>query len=526
MTTENIVFGNEAREKIINGINILADAVKVTLGPKGRNVVYDIKRGLPKTTKDGVTVARHVNLADPFENMGAKLMKEVAGKQGFKSGDGTTTATVLAQAIVNESDIAICSGANPIDLKKGIDLAIEMTLDELHNYSKPVETFKETKAVATISANSEEALGEIIAKAVQAVGKHGAVVVGESLSSETTFEVTEGLEINSGLASPYFINEPSRYSCELTEPLVLVYDRELKNVAPLLGLLGQVVEAGRSLVIIAPKIDGEVMQTLVVNKEQGGFQCAAVNMGNLEVLRDLALLTGGILVSRESGMELKEVTLEFLGTCSKFKSTKDSSVFIGCQGDKEIIKNNIEALTKLVEESTNEEERSHLKNRLGRFTGKIAVINVGGQTDVETSERKDRVDDAIHATQAAVSEGIIAGGGSVLYKISEIIEAPSHFNKDQTQGFRIVKQSLKSPVEQILYNAGLEFDLASEIPLDIVSGINAQTGKVVDMFKENIVDPLKVVKDALKNASSVAGLVITTEVLLTQPVPKEFPLTF
>lgn len=529
---KNIVFHTEAKLKLLAGINILADAVKVTLGPKGRNVVYDVSKGLPRTTKDGVTVARHVNLADVFENMGAKLMKEVAGKQGFKSGDGTTTATVLAQKIVTTGIDLVSSGANPMDVKRGIDIATEVVIKELETMSKEISTFEDIKSVATISANSEQALGEVIARAVETVGKHGTIVVGESRTSDTILEVVEGIELTSGLASPYFINTSSRFSCELSNPLILVYDRELKNVAPLLGLLGQIVEKGRSFLVIAPVVEGEVLQTLVINKEQGGFQCAAVNApsygeNQMEILRDLAIITGAVLISKESGMELTDVTIDMLGSCEKIKSTKDSTVFINCQGNPETRQNNVNALEETLLQAKTEEERSKIKNRLGRFKGKIAIVNVGGLTDVEVSERKDRVDDAVHATQAALLEGIVPGGGVALMKISRKVyqdSLPETMNEDQIKGYECLLNAIESPFKQILANAGYTgttFSLSLE---NVSEGVNAQTGKIVDMYEEGIIDPTKIVKSALQNAASVAGLVITTEVLLTPPEQKVFEM--
>lgn len=527
---KNILFHAEAKEKLLAGINVLAEAVKVTLGPKGRNVVYDVSKGLPRTTKDGVTVARHVNLEDIFENMGAKLMKEVAGKQGFKSGDGTTTATVLAQKIVTAGLDLVNKGANPMDVKRGIDAATALVINELDNVSRQIDSFKDVKNIATISANSEEALGEVIAKAVEAVGKHGTIVVGESRSSETILEIVEGIELTSGLASPYFITEMSRFVCELSNPLILIYDRELKNVAPLLRLFGQVVEQGRSLFIIAPSVEGEVLQTLVINKEQGGFQCAASNApsygeNQLEILRDLAVITGAILPSRESGMELTDITIDMLGSCEKIKSTKDSTVFMGCKGNPETRANNVEALENLLTQATTEEERNRLKNRLGRFKGKIAVVSVGGLTDVEVSERKDRVDDAVHATQAALQEGIVPGGGVALLKIAQNVfinsEADSETHSSFKMGYDILLKSCSEPFKQILKNSGID---DCSIPSGFNMGVNAQTGETVDMYEAGIIDPTKVVKNALQNAASVAGLVITTEVLLTPPEQKMFEL--
>ncbi len=521
---DNIKFNKEARDKLVTGINILADAVKVTLGPKGRNVVYDIQGGLPRTTKDGVTVAKYVHLEDVFENMGAKLMKEVAGRQNFKSGDGTTTATVLAQAIVNNGLTLVDKGANPMDIKRGMDKALEDILFALTNLATPVETQEEIKSVATISANSETVLGELIADAVSAVGRDGVVTVDESKSMETTLEIVEGLEVTSGLVSPYFITDFSRNVCELKEPLILFYDREISNVAPLMSLLEAVIQAGRSLLIMSTKTTGEALQTLVVNKQQGGFQCACVNApgyGEMsrEVLEDLALITGGILVSEESGIELKDVTVDMLGSAEKIQAFKDSTIFIGGKGNKDNIEEIAVGLREDIEDADTSGDRDRLKRRLGRLTGGIAVIHVGGLTEVEVQERKDRVDDAIHATQAAIEEGIIAGGGSPLMYLSQVtfVNKGALPNRDQSNGYHLLLSSLEAPLKQIMSNSGYKL---KKLPISPDVNYNAQTGKVENLIEAGIIDPVKITKTALQNAVSVAGLILTTDCVLTE-VQKE-----
>ena len=506
---KNIKFNEEAREKLVNGINVLADAVKATLGPKGRNVVYDVKHGLPRTTKDGVTVAKYVELEDPFENMGAKLMKEVAGRQNFKSGDGTTTATVLTQALINN---AIESDVDPVTIKKSYEECLEKSLDFLETLSKPVETQEEIKSVATISANNDSDLGELIAQAVETVGRDGVVTVSDSKTSETTLEIMEGLEIPSGLVSPYFITDMSRYVCEIENPLILFYDKELSNVAPLMPLLERVVSVGRSLVIMTPKISGETLITLITNKQQGGFQCAAVNapgQGEIqrEILQDLALITGGVFITGDLGLNLSDISVEHLGEVESFKSFKDSSIFINGKGNKEKIEEVAQNLRKKLGEVKTVQERDKIKARLGRLTGGVAVIHVGGATEVEIEERKDRVDDAIHATQAAIEEGIVAGGGLGLKEIARFLRSSS---EEFDTGTMFFIESLEEPFYTIIENSGLA-SYEREYP----NGHNALTNKPENFLESGVIDPTKIVKTALQNAVSVAGLVITTECLLT-----------
>lgn len=525
MTQENILFNEEAREKLLTGINVLADAVKSTLGPKGRNVVYDVKRGLPRTTKDGVTVAKHVELADVFENMGAKLLKEVAGRQNFNSGDGTTTATVLAQAILEAGIKAVKDGGNPMDIKRGIDSATTRVVEELEKLAKPVDTHEDILNIATISANSDHELGALIADGVSKVGRDGVVTVTESKTGETSLEIVEGLEITSGLASPYFMTDYSRMICEIDNPLILFYDGDLANIGPLMNLLEKIVSDGLPFVVIANNIAGEVLQTLVLNKREGGFRCAAIKAPSFgttrrEIMDDLALITGGTVISDDIGLGLKDVTLEHLGQVKQIKSTKDSTILIGGKGDQEVIEETSKNLREQIEEAKDAKKRDEIKRRLGRLSGGIAVIHVGGVTDVEVQERKDRVDDAIHATQAAIAEGIVIGGGNALLKVSnKLLGNAKVGNSDIISGRDLLLHAIQVPYKQILENAGLDpikFDMY-KTPHE---GVDAQTGEIVDMFQAGIIDPVKIVKNALQNAASVAGLLITTECVLTE-VPKE-----
>ncbi len=524
----NILFESEAREKLMEGINILANAVKCTLGPKGRNVVIDKKRGLPRTTKDGVTVAKHVELEDKFQNMGAKLMIEVAGRQNFKSGDGTTTATVLAQEILQKGLAEVNAGVNPMDLKRGIDKACLWIIDELKAKSKILETSEEISQVATISANGEKEIGNLIAQAVERVGREGVVTVDESKSMETSLEVLEGMEFLQGLVSPYFLTDFSRHVCELNKPLILLHDERLSNIAPLMPVLEAVVQAGRSLLVVAEEIDGEVLSTLVINKQKGGMQVAAVRAPGYgedrkTFLEDLAVLTGATLVSKETGGRLEDFTLEHLGNADRVESSKNSTVIIGGGGDKKEISDRVEHLKKEAKEATTQEEREKLRARLGRLSGGVGVIHVGGVTEVEVKERKDRVDDAIHATRAAIESGILPGGGIALYKASQkdvtgLIQDSE--NNDQYRGMMILLNAVKKPFYQILMNAGYDVDSvlknSNGFEKSYGEGFNAQTGKQVNLLEDGVVDPTKVVINALENAVSVAGILITTETIIAE----------
>lgn len=528
---KNILFNEEAREALMEGINILANAVKCTLGPKGRNVVIDRKKGLPRTTKDGVTVAKHVELPDAFPNMGAKLMKEVAGRQGFKSGDGTTTATVLAQAILQKGLEEVAKGANPMDLKRGIDKASNFIVERLKENSVGVTTGEEISNVGTISANGERLIGELIKEGYEKVGHEGVITIGSSNTEDTTLEILEGMEFLQGLVSPLFLNQESRGMCILNNPLILVYDRKLSNVAPLMNLLEGVVQAGRSLLIVADDIDGEVLHTLVINKIEGGFPVAAVRSVGVgddrrEFLDDLAVLTGCTLFSSDLGDRLENLTVDDLGSAERIESSKNSTIIIRGNSDKDVLGMRLENLRKEMKDAKDEYTREKLRARIGRLSGGVAVINVGGATEVEISERKDRVDDAIHATRAALEEGVLPGGGTALYRVS--MEDSSGYlfretlNEDQKKGFMLLLKAVKVPLEQICINAGYKTPKISTAE-DFEIGFNAQTGVKENLIESGVLDPTKVVRTALENAVSVAGILLTTETVITEVI-KEEPL--
>lgn len=533
----NILFEEEAREKLMEGIDTLANAVKCTLGPKGRNVVIDKKKGLPRTTKDGVTVAKHVELEDKFSNMGAKLMIEVAGRQNFKSGDGTTTATVLAQAILHKGIEAVNAGANPMDLKRGIDKAAVFLSQRLQERSTPIETYMEISNVGTISANGEREIGDFIAEGYDTVGREGVITVGESKSVDTKLEILEGMEFLQGLVSPYFINDYSRHVCEIDNPLILIYDKELSNIAQIMTILEAVVQTGRGILIIADDIEGEVLSTLVVNKQNAGFKVAAVRapgVGNdkREFLDDLAILTGASFFNSDTGDRLEDLTLEDLGQADKIESSKNSTIIIGGKGSSEDIDRRIKTLKKDMEEASTQEERERIRARLGRLSGGVAVLHVGGATEVEVKERKDRVDDAIHATRAALEEGILPGGGTALYRAS--LEDASDLvfgleNEDQVKGIMLLLQAVKVPFKQIMINAGYDPSVVLENEKFVEDaynvGFDSQVGKITNMVESGVIDPTKVVRTALENAVSVAGILITTETVITE-YDKEEPLVF
>jgi chaperonin GroEL len=531
---DNILFSKEARDKLMVGINILADAVKVTLGPKGRNVVYDVKNGLPRITKDGVTVAKYVKLKDPIEFMGAKLLKEVAGRQSFKSGDGTTTATVLAQAILKQGLKLVEEGYNPMDLKRGIDECAKNVIEILEKNAIPVTDFEQIKDIATISANSEEEVGRLIAEAVQKVGKDGPITVDESKTLETRLEIVEGLEITTGLVSPYFMTNFSRHVCELDNPLILFLDKTVNNVAPYMNLLEAVIKEGRSFLLVAPKVEGEMLSTLVLNKQDAGFPCAAITAPSYgetqkEIMEDLALATGGVFITDDLGLRPDQIELSHLGSCEKVQAFKDNTIFIGGKGKKARIDEFCDKLREDLLGADNAEDRDRLKRRLGRLTGGIAVIHVGGLSDVEVGERKDRVDDAIHATQAALEEGILPGGGTALLSCSQLLmlEANPDGNDSFVFGYDLLREAITIPFTQIMSNAGVcvnsvldnhekEYSrVTGETGFWSNYGINAQTNKLVDLIQDGVVDPLKIVKSALLNAVSVAGILLTTETVMT-----------
>lgn len=530
MTSEdnfkNVLFNEEAREALMRGIDTLANAVKCTLGPKGRNVVIDRKKGLPRTTKDGVTVAKHIELPCVFENMGAKLMKEVSGKQNFKSGDGTTTATVLAQSILTEGLEEVSNGANPMDIKRGIDKASQWLVDELKKESKEIY-LEEVSRVSTISANGEKLIGDLIGEGYSKVGREGVLTIAESKTSETSLEVLEGMEFLQGLVSPYFINDP-RNVCVLDNPLVLIYDQKLSNIAPLMNLLESVVQAGRSLLIVADEIENEVLHTLVVNKEQGGFQVAAVRAVGIgqdrrDFLNDLSVLTGANLFNSDLGDTLENLTLDDLGSASRIESSKDSTIIIGGRYNEEALNNRLEGLRLEMESSNDSHERDKLRSRIGRLSGGVAVINVGGTTEIEVNERKDRVDDAIHASRAALEEGVLPGGGIAFFRLSFKYCPIEFLNMDETKGYEILMDAIRSPLYQIVENAGEDIaNVSMQIDLDdpFEIGYNAQTDKIEDLLDSGVIDPTKVTRTALENAVSVAGILLTTETVVTE-VPKE-----
>ena len=531
MAAKDVYFSSDARDKMLRGVNILANAVKVTLGPKGRNVVIEKSFGAPRTTKDGVTVAKEIELSDRFENLGAQLIREVASKTNDKAGDGTTTATVLAQAIVVEGLKSVASGRNPMDLKRGIDKAVLTVVEQIKSSSKKVSANSEIAQVGTISANGDAEIGDMIAKAMDKVGNEGVITVEEAKSLETELDVVEGMQFDRGYLSPYFITNADKMEVALEEPLVLLFEKKLSSLQPLLPVLEAVVQSGRPLLIIAEDVEGEALATLVVNKLRGGLRVAAVKAPGFgdrrkAMLEDIAILTGGQVISEDLGIKLENVALDMLGKAKKVSITKDDTTIVDGAGEREAIEARIAQIKRQIEDTTSDYDKEKLQERLAKLAGGVAVIRVGGATEVEVKEKKDRVDDALNATRAAVEEGIVPGGGIALLKASLALEGLKGDNDDQNAGGAIVRRALQAPIRQIAENAGVEGSIVVGKVLenkDPSFGFNAQTEEYVDMVKAGVIDPAKVVRTALQDAASVAGLMITTEAAIVEAPKKSAP---
>ena len=532
MAAKDVRFSADARARMLRGVDILADAVKVTLGPKGRNVILDKSFGAPRITKDGVTVAKEIELADKFENMGAQMVKEVAVKTGDLAGDGTTTATVLAQAIVREGAKAVAAGMNPMDLKRGIMLAVEHVVEDLKKRSKPVKDHKEVRQVGIVAANGDTEVGEMIAKAMEKVGKEGVITVEEAKSLETELDVVEGMQFDRGYLSPYFITNAEKMICELENPYILIHEKKLAGLQPLLPVLEAVVQSGKPLLIIAEEVEGEALATLVVNKLRGGLKVAAVKAPGFgdrrkAMLEDIAALTNGQVISEELGIKLEGVTLDMLGRAKKVVIEKENTTIVDGAGKKTDIQARCAQIKAQVEETTSDYDREKLQERLAKLAGGVAVIRVGGATEIEVKERKDRVDDAMHATKAAVEEGILPGGGSALLYAIKSIKGLKGDNDDQNRGIAIVRLALEAPARQISENAGVDGSVVVGKILeqsDANFGYDAEDGKFVDMVKAGIIDPTKVVRLALQDAASVAALLITTEAMIAERPEKKSPM--
>src|SRR5881628_2837405 len=528
MAAKDVKFSRDARERIMRGVDILADAVKVTLGPKGRNVVIDKSFGAPRITKDGVTVAKEIELHDKFENMGAQMLREVATKTNDIAGDGTTTATVLAQAIVREGAKGVAAGLNPMDLKRGVDLAVETIVEELKKNSKNVTSNEEIAQVGTISANGDAEIGRFIADAMKKVGNEGVITVEEAKSLETELEVVEGMQFDRGYISPYFITNADKMRVEMDDPYILIYEKKLSGLQELLPLLEAVVQTGKPLLIIAEDVEGEALATLVVNKLRGGLKVAAVKAPGFgdrrkAMLQDIAVLTGGQAISEDLGIKLENVTINMLGRAKKVMIEKENTTIVSGAGKKAEIQARIAQIKAQIEETTSDYDREKLQERLAKLAGGVAVIRVGGATEVEVRERKDRVDDALHATRAAVEEGILPGGGVPLLRAVKALDRLKAANEDERYGVEIVKKALQAPIRQIAENAGVEGSIVLGKILENASptfGFNAQTGEYVNLISKGIIDPTKVVRVAIQNAASVAALLITTEAMVAE-VPKK-----
>jgi chaperonin GroEL len=528
MAAKDVYFSTDARDRMLRGVNILANAVKVTLGPKGRNVVIEKSFGAPRSTKDGVTVAKEIELTDRFENLGAQLIREVASKTNDKAGDGTTTATVLAQAIVTEGLKSVAAGMNPMDLKRGVDKAVAKIVEEIKKTSKKVTTNQEIAQVGAISANGDHEIGDMIAKAMAKVGNEGVITVEEAKSLETELDVVEGMQFDRGYLSPYFITNADKMEAILEEPLILLFEKKLSSLQPLLPVLEAVVQSGRPLLIVAEDVEGEALATLVVNKLRGGLRVAAVKAPGFgdrrkAMLEDIAVLTGGQLISEDLGIKLENVGLEMLGKAKKVSITKDDTTIVDGSGDKADIEARISQIKRQIEDTTSDYDKEKLQERLAKLAGGVAVVRVGGSTEVEVKEKKDRVDDALNATRAAVEEGIVAGGGVALLKASLVLDGLKGDNDDQNAGIAIVRRALQSPIRQIAENAGVEGSIVVGKVLENKSatfGFNAQTEEYGDLVKAGVIDPAKVVRTALQDAASVAGLMITTEAAVVE-APKK-----
>ncbi|SOD89450.1 chaperonin GroEL [Caenispirillum bisanense] len=532
MAAKEIKFGVDARSRMLRGVDILADAVKVTLGPKGRNVVLEKSFGAPRVTKDGVSVAKEIELKDKFENMGAQMVKEVASRTADIAGDGTTTATVLAQAIVREGAKSVAAGMNPMDLKRGIDLAVKAVVDDIASRTRKISTSSEVAQVGTISANGEKEIGDIIAKAMEKVGNEGVITVEEAKGLETELDVVEGMQFDRGYLSPYFITNAEKMTVDLDNAYILIHEKKLSSLQPLLPVLEAVVQSGRPLLIIAEDIEGEALATLVVNKLRGGLKVAAVKAPGFgdrrkAMLQDIAILTGGEVVSEDLGIKLESVTLDMLGQAKKTTITKETTTIVDGLGSKDDIEARCNQIRAAVEETTSDYDREKLQERLAKLAGGVAVIKVGGASEVEVKEKKDRVDDALHATRAAVQEGIVAGGGTALLYAIKALENIAVGNDDQKVGVEIVRRALQAPLRQIAENAGHDGAVVAGKLLegnDVDMGFDAQNGTYVNMVKEGIIDPTKVVRTALQDAASIAGLLITTEAMVGELPEKKEPM--
>jgi chaperonin GroEL len=528
MAAKQIKFGRDAREKLLRGVDILADAVKVTLGPKGRNVVIDKSFGAPRITKDGVAVAKEIELDDKFENMGAQMVREVASKTNDIAGDGTTTATVLAQAIVREGGKAVAAGMNPMDLKRGIDLAVTAVVKILLAKAKKINTSEEIAQVGTISANGEKEIGQYIADAMKKVGNEGVITVEEAKTAETELEVVEGMQFDRGYLSPYFVTNPEKMVAELEDAYILLHEKKLSNLQAMLPVLEAVVQTGKPLLIISEDVEGEALATLVVNKLRGGLKIAAVKAPGFgdrrkAMLEDIAILTGGTVISEDLGIKLENVTLDMLGHAKKVSITKENTTIVDGAGAKSDIEGRVAQIKAQIEETTSDYDREKLQERLAKLAGGVAVIRVGGSTEVEVKEKKDRIDDALNATRAAVEEGIVPGGGTALLRASVLLDIKGA-NDDQVAGINIIRKALQSLVRQIAENAGDEASIVVGKILESNTdnwGYNAQTSEYGDMIAMGIVDPVKVVRTALQNAASVAGLLVTTEAMVAELPKKE-----
>ena len=529
MAAKDIEFGTTARAKMLKGVETLAKTVKVTLGPKGRNVILDKSYGAPKITKDGVSVAKEVELADKFENMGAQLVKEVAQKTADKAGDGTTTATVLAEAIIKEGSKAVAAGMNPMDLKRGIDMAVDAVVEDIKSRSTAIKTSEEIAQVGTISANGDRTIGEYIARAMEKVGNEGVITVEDAKGLETELDVVEGMQFDRGYLSPYFITNPEKMICEYENPYILLYNQKISNLQPLIPVLETIVQSGRALVIVAEDIEGEALATLVVNRIRGGLKVCAVKAPGFgdrrkAMLEDIAILTGGQVVSDELGMKLENVTLDMLGSAKRVEITKDDTTIIDGEGEKDLIEARAAQIRKQIEETTSDYDREKLQERLGKLSGGVAVLRVGGASEVEVKEKKDRIDDALNATRAAVKEGVVAGGGCALLYSGKALDKLNPSNQDQKVGIEIIRKATQAPIRQIAENAGVDGAVVAGKVLesnDPNFGYNAQSGEYTDMVKAGIIDPTKVVRTALQDAASVGGLLITTEAMVTEAPQKE-----
>jgi len=527
MAAKDVKFHDHARTKIVKGVNILADAVKVTLGPKGRNVLLERSFGSPVITKDGVSVAKEIELQDKLENMGAQMVKQVASKTADVAGDGTTTATVLAQAIVQEGMKAVASGMNPMDLKRGIDKAVTALVDELKTMSKPITTNKEIAQVGSISANSDASIGQIIADAMEKVGKEGVITVEEGKSLQNELEVVEGMQFDRGYISPYFINNPDKQVAALDEPMILLYDKKISHIRDLLPTLETVAKANKPLLIIAEEVEGEALATLVVNSMRGILKVAAVKAPGFgdrrkAMLEDIAILTGATVVSEETGMQLEKVTVEHLGQAKRVEVQKENTIIIDGAGDAAKIKARVQSIQTQIQAATSDYDKEKLQERVAKLAGGVAVIKIGAATEVEMKEKKDRVDDALHATRAAVEEGIVPGGGVALLRARSKISALKGENDDQEAGIRIVLRAIEEPLRAIVNNAGEEPSVVIARVLEAQGsiGYNAATGEYLDMVEAGVVDPTKVTRTALQNAASIAGLILTTDATVAE-LPKE-----